>query len=183
MSKIQVPTRDQVDSKSQEIFDDLNKKLGTVPNLYATIGHSSNALSSYLAFSGAQANGSFNAKEREAVSLAVSETNGCGYCVAAHTTLGKMNGFSEEETIALRDGSIEDEKLRVLSRLAISITENRGQADPELLSAFFELGYDEKALIDLTALVADKFFTNIVGRLTGIPIDFPEAQPLDTVNA
>ena len=60
MSKIQVPTRDQVDNQSQAIFDDLNKKLGTVPNLYATIGYSSNALSSYLTFSGAQANGSFN---------------------------------------------------------------------------------------------------------------------------
>ena len=67
MSKIQVPTHDQVDSKAQEIFADLNKKLGMVPNLYATIGHSSNALASYLAFSGAQANGSFNAKEREAL--------------------------------------------------------------------------------------------------------------------
>ena len=120
------------------------------------------------------------AKEREAIALAVSESNSCSYCVAAHTTLGKMNGFSEEETIALRDGSIADDKLRVLTRLAISITENRGDADPELLTQFFDLGYDEKALIDLVALVADKFFTNIVGRLTKIPVDFPEAQPLET---
>ena len=179
MSKIQVPTKNQVDTQSQKIFDELNNKLGMVPNLYATIGYSSNALAAYLAFSSAQVNGSFNAKEREAVSLAVSEANGCNYCLAAHTAIGKMNGFSDEETLALRDGSIEDTKLQVLTRLAISITENRGQADPALLQDFFDLGYDEKALVDLVALVTDKVFTNFIGRLTGIPIDFPEAQPLE----
>ena len=179
MSKIQVPNHEQVDPKAQAIFDDLKGKLGMVPNIYATIGHSANALESYLAFSGAQAKGSFNAKEREAVSLAVSQTNGCTYCQAAHTAIAKMNGFSDEDTLNLRAGTIEDQKLNVLTRLAISITENRGKADPELIDAFFALGYNETALIDLVALVTDKVFTNFIGRLAEVPVDFPAAQPLE----
>ena len=178
MYTINVPTRDQVDPKAQAIFDNLKKNLGMVPNLYSVIGHSANALESYLAFSKAQAQGSFNAKEREAVALAVSEFNGCSYCLAAHTALAKMNGFSEEETHHLRAGTIEDPKLGVLTRLAISIVENRGKANPGIVEDFFAAGYNESALMDLIALVAERNFANYVGRLVGVPVDFPKAAPL-----
>ena len=36
MSAFQVPTRDQVSANNQAIFDQLEKGLGFVPNLYAT---------------------------------------------------------------------------------------------------------------------------------------------------
>ncbi|MBI3587265.1 MAG: carboxymuconolactone decarboxylase family protein [Ignavibacteriales bacterium] len=178
MYNIIVPTRDQVDPKAQTIFDNLKKNLGMVPNIYAVIGHSANALESFLAFSSAQAQGSFNAKEREAVALAVSEFNGCSYCLAAHTALAKMNGFSEEETHHLRAGTIEDPKLGVLTRLAISIVENKGKANPGLVENFFAAGYNESDLIDLIVLVAERNFANYVGRLAGVPIDFSKAAPL-----
>lgn len=178
MYAVHVPTRDQVDPKTQTMFDDLRKNLGIVPNLYAVIGHSTNALESYLAFSRVQAQGSFNAKEREAVSLAVSEVNGCVYCLAAHTTLAKMNGFSEEETHLLRAGTMKDLKFGSLTRLAISIVQNRGKADPQHVEDFFAAGYSTSALIDLIALVAERNFANYVGRLAAVPIDFPKAAPL-----
>lgn len=178
MYAVHVPTRDQEDPKTQTMFDDLKKNLGMVPNLYAVIGHSANALESFLAFSSAQAQGSFHAKEREAVALAVSEVNGCSYCLAAHTALAKMNGFSDEETHHLRAGTIEDPKLGALTRLAISIVENRGKASPQHVEDFFAAGYSTSALIDLIALVAERNFANYVGRLTGVPIDFPKAAPL-----
>ncbi len=181
MSKFKVPNRNQVDPKAQEIFDDLNKKMGLVPNLYAAMGYSSNALASYLAFSSAQTKGTFNAKEREAISLAVSETNQCGYCLAAHTAVAKMNGFSDEDTLDLRAGTIEDQKLNLLTRLAISIVENRGKADVYLIDKFFAFGYNEGALIDLIALVTDKMFTNFIGRLMDVPVDFPVVQSLEEV--
>lgn len=178
MYNINVPTRDQVDPKAQAIFDNLKKNLGMVPNIYAVIGHSASSLESYLAFSKAQEKGAFNAKEREAVALAVSEFNGCSYCLAAHTALAKMHGFSEEETHHLRAGTIEDPRLGVLTRLAISIVENKGKANPRLVEDFFAVGYDKSALIDLIALVAERNLANYVGRLVGVPVDFPKAAPL-----
>lgn len=178
MFSISVPTRDQVEPKAQAIFDDLKKSLGMVPNIYAVVGHSANALESLLAFSSAQMKGSFNAKEREAIALAVSEVNGCTYCLSAHTALAKMNGFSEEETRQLRAGTIEDPQLRLITRLAISIAQNRGKANHELVDEFFAAGYNEPALIDLIALVAERTFVNYVARLTDVPVDFPKAAPL-----
>jgi uncharacterized peroxidase-related enzyme len=183
MKTFQVPTRDQVTPAVQGVFDHMQSAFGMVPNLFATIGYSENALTSYLAFQQAQAKGSFSAKEREAVFLAVSQVNGCQYCQAAHTAIGKMNGFSEEETIQLRAGAHPNAKLSTITRLAASITENHGRPEPQLLEEFFALGYGEKALIDLVALVADKTLANYVHNITQVPIDFPAAPKLEAAVA
>jgi uncharacterized peroxidase-related enzyme len=179
MRTFEVPTREQVAPATQNIFDNLKKQVGMVPNLYATIGYSENALSSYLTFQGAQAKGAFNAKEREAVFLAVSQVNNCAYCQAAHTALGKMNGFTEEETIDLRQGISSNEKLQAIVALAKDITASHGRPSAANLESFFAQGFDNAALIDLIALVADKTLANYVHNITQIPVDFPAAKPIE----
>lgn len=178
MKKLTVITKEHASDQSRQIFDGIEKAVGMLPNIYAVIGNSSNALGSYLAFSDTQKNGSFNAKEREAVFLAVSEENGCNYCLSAHTAIAKMNGFSEDETLQLRAGNHSERKLSILTNLAKSIVTNRGKAEESLIQSFYEAGYDEKALVDLVALVVEKTFTNYIGRLAKPEIDFPKAQPL-----
>jgi AhpD family alkylhydroperoxidase len=178
MKKLSVLTREQASEQTKQIFEGIEKTIGMLPNIYAVIGNSSNALGSYLTFSDAQKNGSFSTKEREAIFLAVSEENGCNYCLSAHTTIAKMNGIVEEETLQLRAGTHSDSKLNILTNLAKSIVVNRGRADEWLVQSFFEIGYDEKALVDLVALVVDKTFTNYIGRLARPEIDFPKAEPL-----
>src|SRR3989339_1776431 len=181
MKKLSALKKEQASEQSRQIFEGIEKTVGMLPNIYAVIGNSSNALGSYLTFSDAQKNGSFNAKEREAIFLAVSEENGCNYCLSAHTAIAKMNGFSEDETLELRAGTIEDIKLNVLTNLSKSIIANRGRADENFVMEFYEAGYDEKALVDLVALVVDKTFTNYIGRLARPDIDFPKAQPLNKI--
>lgn len=181
MSNTTVPTRDQLDERGQVIFDAIKQKLGVVPNLYATIGYSSGVLESFLGFADAAASGAFTAREVEAIKLAVSEANGCDYCRAAHTALAKMNGFTQEETLELRDGTIADPKLNVLTNLAIEVAETAGQVDEGIRQRFFDLGYDEKALIDFAAIVISVTFTNYVFGLTHVPIDFPKAESLEAL--
>lgn len=176
LTQISVPTKEQVDSKSQVIFDALKSKLGMVPNLYATIGYSSNALGSFLEFSGNAGKGVFNNKEVEAIKLAVSEANNCVYCKSAHTALGKMAGLSAEETVQLRAGTIADPKLNVLSNLAKEVASKAGHASDEIKEKFFNLGYDEKALIEFVSVVIAVTFTNYVHGLTKVEVDFPVVE-------
>lgn len=171
-----VPTREEVNSVNQEIFDSLKKSLGFVPNLFATIGHSNNGLSRYLAYQNAKT--SLNNKEKEAVNLIVSQVNGCVYCQSAHTVLGKMNGFSDEQIIDMRKGGSENEKLNALVKLAADITENRGRVDAASTAAFFEQGYTNENLVDLILLISDKTAMNYLHNLTKIPVDFPLASTL-----
>ena len=54
MSTFNVPKRAEVSDNNQAIFDNLEKAVGFVPNLFATYAHSENALSNYLALSNAK---------------------------------------------------------------------------------------------------------------------------------
>ena len=173
LTNIAVPTKEQVNSESQAIFDQLQKQLGMVPNLYATIGYSSSALSAFLAFSGSAGKDSFSNKEIEAIKLAVSEANNCIYCKSAHTALAKMSGFTEEETLQIRNATIEDEKLNVLTSLAKEVAQKAGHVDEAVKERFFTAGYDAKALIDFVAIVAAVTFTNYAHALTKVEVDFP----------
>lgn len=103
MTSFTVPTREAVTPANQTLFDALQGQLGFVPNLYATFALSQNALGTYLALQSAKS--SINAKAREVVNLVVSQYNDCRYCLAAHTTLGKMNGFSDAQIIEIRNGA------------------------------------------------------------------------------
>jgi len=179
MKAFEVPTRDQVSETSQAIFDQLEKAIGRVPNLYATIGYSGSTLGAFLAYGQGLAKGAFNAREREAIFLAVSEVNQCQYCLAAHTAIAKMNKFSDEETRQLRAGTHPDAKLRAITLLAADISRSHGEPSEENLTNFFNEGFDNGALIDLIGLVTEITFTNYTHKVTEVPVDFPLAQPLN----
>jgi uncharacterized peroxidase-related enzyme len=181
MSTFNVPKREEVSSGNQAIFNNLEKAVGFVPNLFATYAHSENALSNYLNLSNAKT--SLKAKEKEVVNLAVSEVNSCVYCLSAHTAIGKMNGFTDEQILELRAGEASfDNKLDALAKLAKNITENRGATSTEVLENFFEAGWTKENLIDTIVLVGDKTISNYLHRTTDVPVDFPEAQPLESIN-
>lgn len=177
MKKFTVPARDEVATANQAIFDNLNKALGFVPNLYATIGYSENGLARYLAYQNAKT--TLTNREKEAVNLAVSEVNGCIYCKSAHTVIGKMNGFTDEQLLDIRRGRADNPKLNALVKLAASITRTRGYAEPALVDDFFAQGFTHENLVDLILQVSDKTAMNYLHNLTQIPVDFPLAPALE----
>lgn len=177
MKTFNVPTRNQVGTTNQAIFDSLNKALGFVPNLYATIAYSENGLERYLAYQNAKT--SLSNKEKEAVNLIVSQVNKCLYCQSAHTLIGKMNGFSDEQLLEIRRGKSADSKLNALVALAADITKNRGKASEAHVDAFFSQGYTKENLVDLILQVSDKTAMNYLHNLTEVPVDFPLAPALE----
>ena len=178
MSTITVPTRDEVNPESQAIFDQLQKTLGMVPKLYATFAHSPTALPTYLALQNAKS--SISGKAREVVNLVVSQVNKCAYCLAAHTVVGRMHGFTDTQIIEIRRGGASfDARLDALARLVKDIAVNRGHADPALVEAFFAAGWTSANLVDAIVAVGDKIISNYLHSTTQIPVDFPAAPIID----
>lgn len=179
MSTFNVPIRAEVSENNQAIFDNLEKALGFVPNLYATYAHSEHALTNYLALSNAKT--SLSAKQKEVVNLAVSQVNNCTYCLSAHTAIGKMNGFTNDQILELRAGGASfDPKLDALASLAKNITENRGATEDSIVQHFLELGWTKENLVDTIVLVGDKTISNYLHKTTQVPVDFPEVEALET---
>jgi uncharacterized peroxidase-related enzyme len=177
MTAFSVPTRDDVTPDNQAIFDNLKKALGFVPNLYATFAHSPTALGTYLALQNAKS--SLRPKEREVINLVVSQVNDCEYCLAAHTALGKMVGFTEAQILEIRRGRASfDPKLDGLARFVREVTEKRGHVSAAATDAFLAAGWSQANLVDAIMVVGDKSISNYLHGTTKIPVDFPAVEKL-----
>jgi AhpD family alkylhydroperoxidase len=177
MKTFTVPTREDVTPANQVLFDNLKKTVGKVPNLYATMALSQNALGTYLTLQSAKT--SLRAKEKEVVNLVVSQVNECEYCLAAHTAIGKLNGFTDEQILEIRAGGASfDNKLNALAALGKSFVENNGKPDPVLVDNFFAAGYTQENLVDTIVLIGDKIITNYLHGVTKVLVDFPAAPAL-----
>ncbi len=177
MEKFSIPTKNEVSESNQVIFDNLEKALGFVPNLYAYYGKNETALADYLALQNRKS--TLKAKEREVINLITSQINGCRYCQSAHTALGKMNGFTDEQIIEIRKGSASfDSKLDALVKFTAAVVSNHGNANQAAKDAFFAAGYSEVNMIDVVMVIGDKIISNYIHNLTGFAIDFPLAPEL-----
>jgi uncharacterized peroxidase-related enzyme len=177
MQNFNVPTREEVSENNQAIFDNLKGALGFVPNLYAYYAKNDTALADYLALQNRKS--TLKAKEKEVINLVTSQINGCRYCQSAHTALGKMNGFSEEQILEIRGGSAAfDAKFDALAQFTKSVVENKGNASQAAKDTFFAAGYSEANMIDVVMVVGDRVISNYIHNLTGFVIDFPLAPEL-----
>jgi uncharacterized peroxidase-related enzyme len=177
MNTFSVPSRAEVSTGNQAIFDSLQKGLGFVPNLYAYFGKNETALRDYLALQNRKS--TLSGKEREIVNLVTSQINGCRYCQSAHTVLARMNGFTDEQILEIRRGRAPfDPKFDALARFTAAVVENRGHVSDSLKEAFFAAGYTEAQMIDVVIVIGDKIISNYIHNLTGLDIDFPLASEL-----
>lgn len=182
MKLFTVPTREQVSENNQILFDRLKTALGMVPNLYALMAYSDTGLENYLALQNSKI--SLSKKEREAINLVVSEINQCRYCQSAHTVLGKMNGFNEEQILEIRGGEASfDPRLNALVRFTKEATLNKGKVSDATLNQFLNAGYTKGSIVDVIIAIADKIVMNYLHNLSGVAIDFPLAKPLGKTEA
>ncbi|WCT14271.1 carboxymuconolactone decarboxylase family protein [Mucilaginibacter jinjuensis] len=177
MKTFKAPSKSEVSETNQHIFDNLEKNLGMVPNLYAYFGKNETALADYLALQSRK--NTLSGKEREVIKLVVSQVNNCIYCLSAHTVVGKMNGFTDDQVLEIRKAAVTfDAKLAALAIFVKQTTESRGEPSPDSVEALFNAGYKEANLIDILIVIGDKIISNYLHKITKLPVDFPVAPEL-----
>ena len=173
----EVPTRDQVSPNNQTIFDHMQNAYGMVPNLYATFALNETALADYLALQNRKS--TLSAKEREIINLVVSQVNDCKYCVPAHTAVGKMHGFTDDQILEIRRAQISfDGKYDALAKFVKETTINRGRPSENAADSLFEAGYTKANVVDIMVIIGDKIISNYLHNFTQIPVDWPEAPKI-----
>lgn len=154
----------------------IKQKIGMVPNLYATVAHSSTVLNAYLAFSEALSQGRLTAKQRELIALAVGQANACQYCLSAHTMISRSTGLSDDQILAARQGTAANALDNALVQLAVSLVKQRGVIVDEQLEAARAQGVDEGLIFEVLAQVSANTFTNYANHVAGTDIDFPKVN-------
>lgn len=165
--------RDAVSPEIGATLDAVNAKLGDLPNMFRTFAHTPVALNGYMQLSAATAGGTFNAKQREQIALAVAQANYCGYCLAAHGAIGKLVGLSEAQVARARNGEADSPRDVALLTLARRIVETRGRVPIAELDAFKAQGFDDAAILEVLSNVVLNLFTNYTNHIAGTEIDFP----------
>lgn len=165
-------------SPVRETFAAVKAKIGRVPNLYRVMGHSPAALSAYLSIGVALESARLELPLREKIALAISQKNGCQYCVCAHSAIGKMVGISPEEIREARDGHAASGREAAAVGLAVSLVEKRGWIDDAELAGIRSKGLSDGEILEVVAIVAQTTFSNYTNHLAHTPIDFPLAENL-----
>jgi uncharacterized peroxidase-related enzyme len=179
MNRIAIPAVDQAPAASRPLLEAVNKQLGTVPNLMKVLGNSPAALGGYLGLSGALGKGTLGAKTGERIALAVAEFNGCNYCLAAHSYLGKhLAKLDEAEIHANRNGGSHDGKADAAVRFAVQVVKSRGHVAEADVAAVKAAGYSDAEVIEIVVHVALNTLTNYVNEVAQTTIDFPAVDLL-----
>ena len=177
MTRISIPAADQTPAASRPLLDAVNRQLGIVPNLMKVLGNSPAALGGYLNLNGALAKGTIGVKTGERIALAIAEFNRCGYCLAAHTYLGKhVAKLDDAEITANRNGSSSEAKADAAVRFAVNVAQERGHVSDIAVQAVKSAGYSDAEVMEIVLHVALNTLTNYVNEVAQTEIDFPVVE-------
>lgn len=165
------------DPDLETILDAVREKFGFVPNVLREMAASPAALRVYLASQEAMAaHGVLSPGEQQVVQLAISAANGCHYCTAAHTALGKAAGVEATDLAAIRAGRAPaDSRAAALAETVRLLLERQGWLEGPDLARLEGLGVDRRTLYDVVAFVGLKTISNWVNHIAATPVD-PELR-------
>lgn len=159
--------------KAKDLFTNIEKGLGMVPNLYKAIGNSPATLEGVLQFGAALRRSSLKALELELIAVTVAQENTCDYCLSAHTYLGKAAGASEEALRDARLGTSHDSRISALLSLSKAVVRDRGHISDEMLVTARNAGLSDAAIVEVVGAVVENILTNYLNNIALTPIDFP----------
>lgn len=154
--------------------------MGKVLNIHGEMAHSPVVIQSYAAMQRSIGDfGTFDARTREAIALAVGNVDNCSYCQSAHTVSARAAGLSDEQTVAIREDAADfDPKLDALLKMAREIAANVGEVRDDTWQTALAAGWSDVELAELVAHVVVNLFTNYFNHFAGTDLDVPRAAGL-----
>ena len=164
--------------KAKELLDAVQKKYGAVPNSFRTMAISPAGLQGFLDLSGTLEGGVLPFESRYQIAIAVSEINGCPYCLSAFTAIGKSNGMQDETLAMCRLAGSTDPKIDAILKFAAAIVRERGAVTTEDFQKVKSAGCSDEEIQEIVANVALFTFANYINLVIRTEIDFPLVMPV-----
>ena len=174
-------TPEQVPAESKPTLDAFTKNIGFTPNMMATFAQSPIAFNAWASLLGSLSK-ALDVKTRDSIGLAVSEVNGCNYCLTVHGfTAQHMAKLPAEEIILARKGHAGDPKRDAAVQFARLVISKRGQVSDTDLEAVRSAGYTDANIMEIVALVAMYSLTNFINNVFDPEKDFPAVAPAGSI--
>ncbi len=164
---------DQVPADSKSTLDAFTKNIGFTPNMMAAFAQSPIAFNAWATLFGALSK-VLDVKTRDSIGLAVSEVNGCNYCLTVHSyTAEHMAKLPADEIILARKGHATEPKRDAAVQFAHRVIEGRGHVSDADLKVVRDAGYTDANVMEIVALVAMYSLTNFFNNVFDHEKDFP----------
>jgi uncharacterized peroxidase-related enzyme len=172
MTEFDVHTVDSAPAESADALRELERALGFVPNLAATMAESPTLIDGFVELRRTLASSELTGAEREIVALAVSFENDCDYCMAAHSTFALMQRADADAVAAARRGDDpQDATLASLYRFARGVVAKKGHVSDDETRALLDAGYSRRALFDVIAQIGHTTLANLAHSVSKAPVD------------
>lgn len=181
MARLTVHSVDTAPEKSKARMQAVQKANGFIPNLIGVLANSPQALEFYQEVSKLNSKNSLTPAEIEVVQITAAAHNGCDFCVAGHSKIGKKINIPDNVLEALRQRSTiddavdEHEKYQALAQFTMQLIDSRGKVSDEQLAAFKNAGYDDQNVQDVVMGVALATLCNYSNNVAQTQIN-PELQ-------
>lgn len=178
MARIPSVSKENAQGELLDIYQQLEKKMGKVINIFQVMGNSPVTLKGFLALNQAAEQTTLSPEVREAIALLVGQSNQCNYCLSAHSAIAKKVGLTEESILQARHGSSQDVKTREILNFVKKVIENRGKVSDQDVSHLKHSGVSDKELVEIVFLISINLFTNYFNLIADTKIDFPEVPKI-----
>ena len=122
-----------------------------------------------------------DAKTRHTIALAVSQANGCDYCLAVHSYVSsEFGGMSREDIDLGRAGSSVDPKRAAVARFAQQVVESRGRVSDADLAAVRGAGYTDPQILAIVTVAVAAQLTNFINNVNQTDVGIPAASSAGT---
>ena len=177
--RIKAIDRGTARGKTKELLDAVEKKYGAVPNSFRTMAVAPAGLQGFLDLSGTLEGGVLPFETRYQIALAVSEINGCPYCLSAFTAIGRANGMKDDTLEMCRTAGSTDPKVDAMLKFAAAIVRARGAVSTQDFQKVKSAGCSDEEIQEIVANVALFTFANYINLVIGTEIDFPLVMPMN----
>jgi uncharacterized peroxidase-related enzyme len=172
---------EQVPIESKPTLDAFTKNIGFTPTMMASFAQSPIAFNSWATLLSSLSK-ALDVKTRDSIGLAVSEVNGCNYCLSVHSfTAEHMAQLPPEDIVLARKGHASDPKRDAAVQFARKVIETRGHVTDADLKAVRDAGYTDANIMEIVALVAMYSLTNFFNNVFDPAKDFPAVTPAGSI--
>src|SRR4051794_16476106 len=134
---------EQVPADSRPTLDAFTRNIGFTPNMMATFAQSPIAFNAWATLLRSLSK-ALDVKTRDSIGLAVSEVNGCNYCLTIHSfTAEHMAKLPANEITLAREGHATDPKRDAAVQFARKVIESRGKVSDADVKAVRDAGYTD----------------------------------------
>ncbi len=172
MSRNELTDPQQATRRVAEIFYEIQRTFGTVPNLFRAYANHPDLLRiNWEKQKAIMTRGELSRKTKQSIALAASVATDCGYCVAVHRTALRTLEVTEVEIERIERVEIADARERALVAFAVdAAVDPHGVTDDEV-NQLRTLGFSSKQIVEALAVIELCSSYNRFANALAIPLD------------